>query len=127
MTTSVNDTISTSGAAFAGLDALLPDLENLYRDIHAHPELSMQETRTAGIAADRLRAAGYEVTTGIGNTGVVGLLRNGEGPTVMLRADMDALPIQEATGLPYASKVTANDSTGKSVPVMHACGHDMHV
>jgi hippurate hydrolase len=87
----------------------------------------MQETRTAGMAADRLRAAGYEVTAGIGKTGVVGLLRNGERPTVMLRADMDALPVQETTGLPYASKVTATDSTGKTVPVMHACGHDMHV
>src|SRR6185437_3276888 len=95
--------------------------------IHAHPELSMQETRTAAIAADRLRAAGYEVTTGIGKTGVVGLLRNGNGPVVMLRADMDALPVAEATDLPYASKVTATDSGGKTVPVMHACGHDMHV
>ena len=82
-----------------GLAGLLPDLEELYKDIHAHPELSMQETRTAGIAAERLRDAGYEVTTGVGKTGVVGLLRNGEGPIVMLRADMDALPIEEATGL----------------------------
>ena len=87
----------------------------------------MQETRTAGIAADRLRDAGYEVTTGVGKTGVVGLLRNGDGPTVMLRADMDALPIEEATGLPYASKVTATDREGKTVPVAHICGHDMHV
>ena len=83
--------------------------------------------RTARIAADRLRAAGYEVTTGVGKTGVVGLLRNGDGPTVMLRADMDALPVKEATGLPYASNVTATDRDGKTVPVMHACGHDMHV
>jgi len=117
---------SSDGASFAGLDALLPDLEKLYKDIHAHPELSMQETRTAGIAAERLRAAGYEVTTGVGKTGVVGLLRNGEGPVVMLRADMDALPIAEATGLPYASKVTATDGGGNTVSVMHACGHDMH-
>ena len=87
----------------------------------------MQETRTARIAADRLRGAGYEVTDAIGETGVVGLLRNGEGPTVMLRADMDALPVREQTGLPYASTQTATDSTGKTVPVMHACGHDMHV
>lgn len=111
----------------AGLSELLPALESLYTDIHSHPELSMQETRTAGIAADHLRSAGYEVTRGVGHTGVVGLLRNGEGPTVMLRADMDALPVEEATGLPYASKVTAIDSTGKTVPVMHACGHDIHV
>jgi len=111
----------------AGLKGLLPDLEALYKDIHSHPELSMQEERTAGIAAERLRAAGYEVTTGIGKTGVVGLLRNGDGATVMLRADMDALPVKEATGLPYASTVTSKDREGKTVPVMHACGHDMHV
>ena len=109
------------------LDGLLPDLEALYKDVHSHPELSMQETRTAGLAADRLRAAGYEVTTGIGKTGVVGLLRNGDGPTVMLRADMDALPIEEATDLPYASKATMINREGKTVPVSHMCGHDMHV
>jgi hippurate hydrolase len=109
------------------ITTLLPELENVYTDIHAHPELSMQETRTARMAADRLRDAGYEVTDGIGETGVVGLLRNGDGPTVMLRADMDALPVREQTGLPYASTQTATDRTGKTVPVMHACGHDMHV
>ncbi len=109
------------------LDSLLPDLEALYKDVHAHPELSMQETRTARLAADRLQASGYEVTTGVGKTGVVGLLRNGEGPTVMLRADMDALPIEEATGLPYASTVKAKDRDGNTVPVGHMCGHDMHV
>lgn len=100
------------------LDALLPDLEALYKDVHAHPELSMQETRTAAVAANRLRSAGYDVTEHVGKTGVVGVLRNGDGPTVMLRADMDALPVKEATGLPYASTVDG---------VMHACGHDMHV
>ena len=109
------------------LERLLPDIEALYKDVHAHPELSMQETRTAELAADRLRAAGYEVTERVGKTGVVGLLRNGNGPTVMLRADMDALPIEETTGLPYASKVTAKDREGKTVPVGHMCGHDMHV
>jgi len=109
------------------LRALLPELEKLYTDIHAHPELSMQETRTAGLAAEHLRTAGYDVTTGIGKTGVVALLRNGHGPTVMLRADMDALPVEEATGVPYASTVKAVDHEGKTVPVMHACGHDMHV
>ncbi|HEU5328965.1 MAG TPA: M20 family metallopeptidase [Thermomicrobiales bacterium] len=114
-------------AVLTRLDSVLPDLETLYKDIHAHPELSMQETRTAGIAADRLRAAGYDVTTGIGQTGVVGVLRNGDGPVVMLRADMDALPVQEATGLPYASTVTTTDRDGNTTPVMHACGHDMHV
>lgn len=109
------------------LDGLLPDLEALYKDVHSHPELSMQETRTAGLAADRLRVAGYDVTTAVGKTGVVGLLRNGDGPTVMLRADMDALPVEEATGLPYASKVTVIDREGRTVPVSHMCGHDMHV
>src|SRR3954454_11272907 len=109
------------------LGKLFPELERLYRDVHAHPELSMHETRTAGIAAERLRKAGYEVTTGVGKTGVVGLLRNGEGPTVMLRADMDALPIAESTGLAYASKVMATDAEGSTVPVGHMCGHDMHV
>ncbi|MBF9235476.1 M20 family metallopeptidase [Microvirga alba] len=120
---------SPKGASvvLANMGKLLPDLEALYMDIHAHPELSMQEMRTAGIAADRLKKAGYEVTTGVGQTGVVGLLRNGEGPTVMLRADMDALPIAENTGLAYASKVTATDAEGNSVPVGHMCGHDMHV
>src|SRR6201997_995260 len=118
---------SSSDPVLRNLNELLPDLEALYKDVHAHPELSMQETRTAGLAADRLRAAGYEVTTGVGKTGVVGLLRNGDGPTVMLRADMDALPIQEATGLPYASKATATDREGNTVPVSHMCGHDMHV
>jgi len=120
-------TVSATQPVLANLDRLLPDLETLYKDVHSHPELSMQETRTAGLAAERLRIAGYEVTTGIGKTGVVGLLRNGDGPTVMLRADMDALPVEEATGVPYASKINVLDSEGRPVPVMHACGHDMHV
>jgi hippurate hydrolase len=120
-------TTKASDPVLSNLDAALPDLEALYKDVHAHPELSMQETRTAALAADRLRAAGFEVTTGVGNTGVVGLLRNGDGPTVMLRADMDALPVEEATGAAYASKLQAADPDGKAVPVMHACGHDMHV
>jgi amidohydrolase len=112
---------------FADVQKLLPELESIYKDIHSHPELSMQENRTAGIAAGSLQKAGYEVTRGVGKTGVVGLLRNGDGPTVMLRADMDALPVKEATGLPYASNVTATDADGHTTPVMHACGHDMHV
>jgi amidohydrolase len=117
----------TDDRVLSGLDAITSGLEDLYRDIHAHPELSLQERRTAGLAADRLRRAGYDVTEQVGGTGVVGLLRNGDGPTVMLRADMDALPIREATGLPYASTVTATDADGHETPVMHACGHDMHV
>jgi amidohydrolase len=116
-----------ASAVLANLQRILPDLEGLYTDVHAHPELSMQEVRTAALAAEWLRRAGYEVSTGIGKTGVVGVLRHGEGPTVMLRADMDALPVAEATDVPYASKVTATDREGRTVPVMHACGHDMHV
>ena len=106
---------------------IAPDLLEIYRDVHAHPELSMQEHRTAGIAADYLDELGYRVARGIGVTGVVGVLQNGEGPTVMLRADMDALPMAEDTGLPYASTATATDSAGRSVSVAHACGHDLHV
>ncbi|MET0986569.1 MAG: M20 family metallopeptidase [Steroidobacteraceae bacterium] len=102
-------------------------LEAAYKDVHAHPELSMQETRTAGLAAKHLADNGYEVTTGVGKTGVVGLMRNGGGPTVMMRADMDALPIREASELDYASKVSTTDASGETVPVAHACGHDMHV
>jgi hippurate hydrolase len=119
--------VASSHPALSKLDSVLPDLESLYKDVHSHPELSMEEERTSALAADRLRAAGYEVTTGVGKTGVVGLLRNGDGPTVMLRADMDALPVEEATGLPYASKVTAQDGEGKTVPVSHMCGHDIHL
>lgn len=109
------------------LEAMLPEMEEIYKDIHRHPELSMQETRTAQLAADYLTKYNWEVTTGVGGTGVVGLLKNGEGPTVMLRADMDALPITEATGLPYASTVTSHDAEGREVGVSHMCGHDFHV
>lgn len=103
------------------------DLEALYLDLHRHPELSFQETRTAGIAAAHLRALGLEVEEGVGITGVVALLRNGAGPVVWARADMDALPVQERTGLPYASTAMGIDPAGSTVPIMHACGHDMHV
>ncbi|MEU9452717.1 amidohydrolase [Streptomyces sp. NPDC048277] len=101
-----------------GLSGKLPGLRALYEDLHAHPELSFQEERTASLVAERLREQGWEVTEGVGGTGVVGVLANGDGPVVLLRADMDALPVTEETGLPYASE---NDG------VMHACGHDMHV
>ncbi|MGF6881569.1 amidohydrolase [Nocardia sp. GAS34] len=100
------------------------DLSELYKDLHAHPELAFAEHRTAAEIARRATALGYEVTTGVGRTGVVARLANGPGPTVLLRADMDALPVREQTGLPYAS--TATDPTSGS-PVMHACGHDVHV
>jgi amidohydrolase len=111
----------------AGLEDRLPALGELYRDLHRHPELSMQEHRTAGVVAQHLRDSGYEVTEGIGKTGVVGLLRNGAGPVVMLRGDMDALPIKEQTGVDYASEVFETTSEGSKVPIMHACGHDTHV
>ena len=108
-------------------DDLLAELEESYKDIHANPELSMQEHRTAGIAAAWLKQHGYEVTEGVGGTGVVGLLRNGDGATVLLRADMDALPIQESTGLPYASQATGTDRFDQATAIAHSCGHDMHV
>lgn len=107
--------------------AVAPEIETLYRDLHAHPELSMQETRTAGIVAERMRALdGWEVTPEVGKTGVVCVLRNGDGPTIGLRADMDALPVEEKTALPYASTARGTDPDGNDVPVMHACGHDVH-
>jgi amidohydrolase len=109
------------------LDAIYPDLERLYLDLHQNPELSFHEEKTAAKMADRLRALGFEVTIGIAKTGVVGILRNGKGPTVMLRTDLDALPVEEKTGLPYASKVTTTDDAGETVHVMHACGHDVHM
>jgi hippurate hydrolase len=107
--------------------ALFDELASVYTDLHRHPELSIQEYRTAKIAADHVAALGYQVTRDVGVTGVVAVLRNGDGPTVMLRADMDALPMREDTGLPYASTVTARDGQGATVAVAHACGHDMHV
>ena len=109
------------------IDRILPELTEIYKDIHKNPELSMQEFRTAEIAAGYLKKYEFEVTTGVGITGVVGILKNGEGPVVMLRADMDALPVAEATGLPYASTVVARDEEGNEVGVSHVCGHDLHV
>jgi hippurate hydrolase len=110
-----------------GLQSTTRWQESLYKDIHAHPELSFQETRTAGLVAAKLKELGYEVIEGIGRTGVIGILRRGDGPTVLARADMDALPVKEATGLPYASTATAATETGGTVNVSHACGHDAHV
>lgn len=111
----------------APLDSLYPDLEKLYIDLHQTPELSLHEEKTAAKMAARLKALGYEVTTGVGGHGVVAILKNGKGPTVLLREDMDALPVEERTGLPYASKVTVKDDSGATVSVMHACGHDVHM
>jgi amidohydrolase len=101
--------------------------EGVYKDLHAHPELSFHETKTAALVSSKLKDFGYEVIEGVGRTGVVGVLRNGEGQSVLARADMDALPVRENTGLPYASTVTAVDDAGNTVGVAHACGHDAHV
>jgi len=106
---------------------ILPNLAAIYTDLHAHPELSMQELNTAAKMASLLSAFGFDVTTGVGRTGVVGVLQNGAGPVVMLRADMDALPVFEENDFPYASKASVPGPDGKNVPVMHACGHDMHM
>lgn len=103
-----------------------PGLEQIYKHLHAHPELSLQEKETSALVAREFRSAGYEVTENVGGYGVVGVLRNGEGPTVLIRGDMDALPITEKTGLPFASTVRATDHLGREVGVMHACGHDIH-
>ena len=108
-------------------DQVYPQAHELYVDLHQHPELSGHETQTAAKLAADLRTAGYEVTEHVSNTGIVALLKNGNGPTVMLRTELDALPVEEKTGLPYASKVHMKDDAGRDVPVMHACGHDLHM
>jgi amidohydrolase len=118
---------AAASRVLSGLDAIAGWQEELYKDVHQHPELGNQELRTAALAAGALQDFGYEVHRNVGTTGVVGILRNGPGPTVLMRADMDALPMAEDTGLPYASKDTATDDTGEKVPVAHACGHDVHV
>lgn len=105
----------------------MPSLLTLYRDLHQHPELSMQETRTAARMAEEMRRAGFQVTTGVGRTGVVAVLRNGAGPVVLLRADMDGLPVEEQTNLPFASRVRATSQAGVESGVMHACAHDTHM
>src|SRR5437762_1161133 len=116
-------------------DAELPSLLGIYKDVHSHPELSAQEERTAALVANELRTAGCEVTEHVGKYensklkgyGVVGVMKNGEGPPVLVRTDMDALPVEEETGLPYASKIVVKNDEGKDVHVMHACGHDVHI
>jgi hippurate hydrolase len=103
------------------------DAYKLYLDLHQHPELSSHETQTAAKLVSDLRRVGYDVTEHVGGTGIVAVMKNGEGPTILLRTELDALPVPEKTGLPYASKVVAKDDNGKEVPVMHACGHDVHM
>ena len=109
------------------LDAVYPDAHAFYLELHQNPELSGHETGTASKLATKLRNLGFDVTEHVGRTGIVALLKNGSGPTVMLRTELDALPVEEKTGLPYASNVRAKDDAGHDVPVMHACGHDLHM
>lgn len=113
--------------ALAPLDGLYPELDKLYLDLHQSPELSLHEEKTSAKMASQLRALGFEVAERVGGYGVVGVLKNGKGPTILVRADMDGLPVEEKTGFSYASKVTVKDDSGATVPVMHACGHDIHM
>jgi hippurate hydrolase len=121
------DSETAKGAVLAKIGEACADLETIYRDLHAHPELSLQEAQTAAKVAAELKRLGFEATSQVGGHGVVGVLRNGVGPTILLRTDLDALPVREQTGLPYASKAKVRDPDGKEVDVMHACGHDMHM
>ena len=125
--------VTLAGLAFAQapsskeVEAAYPDAHALYLDLHQNPELSAHEVQTAAKLAGRLRGLGYEVTEHVGGTGIVAILKNGAGPAVMLRTELDALPVEEKTGLAYASKVRTKDDAGHDVPVMHACGHDLHM
>jgi Metal-dependent amidase/aminoacylase/carboxypeptidase len=109
------------------VDAMYPEIDKLYIDLHRNPELAFHEQRTAATLAARVKALGYEVTTGVGGTGIVAILKNGPGPVVMLRTELDALPIEEKTGLPFASVVKTKNEAGEVVPVSHMCGHDLHM
>jgi len=117
----------TSGLNSKEIEGVYPGAHALYLDIHQNPELSSHEIQTAAKLAARMRSLGYDVTEHVGGTGIVGLLKNGAGPTIMLRTELDALPVEEKTGLPYASKVHTKNDAGQDVPVMHACGHDLHM
>jgi hippurate hydrolase len=120
-------TLAAQRSLTSDVDAIYPDIETLYEDLHRNPELAFQETQTVAKLATRLKALGFEVTTGVGKTGIVAIMKNGAGPTVMLRTELDALPVAEKTGLPFASSVTTKNTAGQFVPVMHACGHDLHM
>ena len=116
-----------TGANSKEIESIYPDARALYLDLHQNPELSAHENQTAAKLAARLRSLDYDVTEHVGGTGIVAIMKNGRGPTVMLRTELDALPVEEKTGLPYASKVHTKDDAGQDVPVMHACGHDLHM
>ncbi|MDP1592352.1 MAG: hypothetical protein Q8M07_31610 [Prosthecobacter sp.] len=120
------DVAAAKAAVGKTVEADYPRLDALYKDLHAHPELGMMETRTAAVLAKEMRAAGFEVTEGVGKTGLVAIYKNGPGPLVMVRTDLDALPMEEKTGLPYASKAKQMWN-GKETFVAHACGHDIHM
>jgi hippurate hydrolase len=124
---SLTAVVSAQTPASKEVEAVYPDAHALYLELHQNPELSVHEVQTAAKLAARLRALGYDVTEHVGGTGIVAILSNGAGPTVMLRTELDALPVEEKTGLAYASKVHAKDDAGREVPVMHACGHDLHM
>ncbi|HEX8840419.1 MAG TPA: M20/M25/M40 family metallo-hydrolase, partial [Sphingomicrobium sp.] len=123
-------TVTTPAAAATlkeSIRADMPMLMELYRDLHANPELSMEEVRTPALLAPKVRQLGFQVTEHVGKTGVVAVMKNGPGPVVLIRADMDGLPVKEQTGLPFASKATGKLPDGTTTPVMHACGHDTHI
>ena len=123
--------VLTATASAQSLDddiaADYPYLDGLFKDLHQNPELSMQEFKTSDRMAAEMATLGFEVTREVGNTGVVGVMKNGDGPTLMIRADMDGLPVQEKTGFSYASEVRQVNLEGMDMPVMHACGHDVHM
>ena len=118
---------ASAAALSDAIRADMPQLMNLYRDLHAHPELSMQEVRTPALLAPEMKKLGFDVTEHVGKTGIVAVMKNGPGPVLLLRADMDALPVREQTGLAFASSVTGKLPDGTETPVMHACGHDTHI
>jgi amidohydrolase len=124
---SLTAVVHAQSPASEEVEAVFPDAHALYLELHQNPELSTHEVQTAAKLAARLRALGYDVTEHVGGTGIVAILSNGAGPAVMLRTELDALPVEEKTGLAYASKVHAKDDAGHEVPVMHACGHDLHM
>jgi amidohydrolase len=119
--------LSAQRSPASDIDAIYPDIETLYKDLHRNPELAFQETQTVTKLAARLKTLGFDVTTGVGKTGIVAIMKNGAGATVMLRTELDALPVAEKTGLPFASSVMTKNAAGQVVPVMHACGHDLHM
>ena len=119
--------VAQSGEGAAKVNAIYPDIEKLYIDLHRNPELAFHEKRTAATLAARVKAMGYDVTTGVGGTGIVAVLKNGPGPVVMLRTELDALPIEEKTGLPFASTVKTKNDASETVSVSHMCGHDLHM